>query len=308
MATEVSIRTLLATKTSRDFYPATAQWIHCRNFTYRPHSNECGPRSLLAATILALHPAPYSNILLPWMHNNLAQIARTWIGGQIMQTPFDTAAISSFLCPHQQCTSFQITSAVSMPADLIEWRLHLDTNIEPIKSTIHKQPTSVKLHSNVSLNPLAPIFQPKSSRPIGEHTPPQSYLYASKQHTRVKTQGKCNTRNTTASLPVKKGLQGECNSRITTASLPVKKDLVQKGPSKRTSFLLPRQNLLTKYLPLKNPKPASPLSLSEPTQVSEHSSQSTTLSSEIKPKNERLKPKKPTIPDELPKPKCTQKA
>ena len=176
-----------------------------------------------------------------------------------------------------------------MPADLIEWRLHLDTNIEPIKSTIHKQPTSVKLHSNVSLNPLAPIFQPKSSRPIGEHTPPQSYLYASKQHTRVKTQGKCNTRNT-------------------TASLPVKKDLVQKGPSKRTSFLLPGQNLLTKYLLLKNPKPASPLSLSEPTQVSEHSSQSTTLSSEIKPKNERLKPKKPTIPDELPKPKCTQKA
>ena len=57
MATEVSIRTLLATKTSREFYPATAQWIHCRNFTYRPHSNECGPRSLLAATILALHPA-----------------------------------------------------------------------------------------------------------------------------------------------------------------------------------------------------------------------------------------------------------
>jgi hypothetical protein len=46
MATEVSIRTLLATKTSSEFYPATAQWIQCSNLTYRPHSNECGPRSL----------------------------------------------------------------------------------------------------------------------------------------------------------------------------------------------------------------------------------------------------------------------
>jgi hypothetical protein len=175
-----------------------------------------------------------------------------------------------------------------MPADLIEWRLHLDTNIKPIKSTNHKQPTGVKLHSKDSLNPLAPIFQPKCSRPIGEHTPPQSCLYPSKIHTKVGTQEKCDTCNTTASLPVKEG--------------PVK-----KGPSKRTSFLLPGQSLLTKYLPLKNPKPASPLSLSEPTPVSEHTSQSTILSSELKPKDERPKPEKPTVSDELPKPKCTQK-
>jgi len=56
------------------FYPPTAIWMKCYNYTFSPHSNECGIRSLLAASIQAVHPAPHENILLPYMHYNLAQI------------------------------------------------------------------------------------------------------------------------------------------------------------------------------------------------------------------------------------------
>jgi hypothetical protein len=95
--TEDSIRVLLSTKTTTEFYPPTAEWIKCYNFTYRPHSNECGPRALLASTLLAVHPNPSAHTLMPLMHKNLAQIARTWIGGQLLQPEFDEAAILPFL-------------------------------------------------------------------------------------------------------------------------------------------------------------------------------------------------------------------
>jgi hypothetical protein len=58
--------------------PTNSTWINCHGYTYHPHSNECGPCTLLALVIMSLHPNPSSNILLPFMHPNLAKICRWW--------------------------------------------------------------------------------------------------------------------------------------------------------------------------------------------------------------------------------------
>jgi len=77
-ATEAQVRAIIS---SRDplFFPETASWIPCHNYTYHPHSNECGINTMLALMIQALHPSPSPSILLPYMHTNQAQIGRSWI-------------------------------------------------------------------------------------------------------------------------------------------------------------------------------------------------------------------------------------
>jgi hypothetical protein len=114
-STEFFIRETLS-KTDDKFYPPDAHWINCHNFTYHPHSNECGPRTLLALTIMMLHPEPDNTILLPYMHHNLANIARAWVASTILMgyplipylhklgyTPLPTTKIShsnpSYLIP-----------------------------------------------------------------------------------------------------------------------------------------------------------------------------------------------------------------
>jgi hypothetical protein len=71
-----SIHSLFSTHTSETFHPYDAEWIKAHSFTYMPHSNECGPRTLLALLTIAIHPTPNADILLPLMHDNLAQICR----------------------------------------------------------------------------------------------------------------------------------------------------------------------------------------------------------------------------------------
>jgi len=83
-STKVTLQQLLATTADEPFYPPNAVWINCRSVTYTPHSNECGPRVLLALTIMSLHPNPSENMLLPYMHNNIAQICRTWIAASLL--------------------------------------------------------------------------------------------------------------------------------------------------------------------------------------------------------------------------------
>jgi hypothetical protein len=57
---------------------------------YVPHSNECGPRALLAAAIYSLHPNPNKNSLIPAMHPNIAQISRWWVAKSILTQDIDT--------------------------------------------------------------------------------------------------------------------------------------------------------------------------------------------------------------------------
>jgi len=70
--------------TSSSFHPIGSQWKNIISYTYHPHSNECGPRSLLAAFVTALHPNPSKYILLPFLHANIAQISRWWVANTII--------------------------------------------------------------------------------------------------------------------------------------------------------------------------------------------------------------------------------
>lgn len=76
---EKELKTLLHMTVDPQFYPQDPEWVHCKSYTYQPHSNECGPRTLLALAIMGLHPSPNENMLLPYMHINLDQISRAWV-------------------------------------------------------------------------------------------------------------------------------------------------------------------------------------------------------------------------------------
>jgi hypothetical protein len=79
-ATERIIKQILFENAPSTFRPPGSIWITSTDTTYRPHSNECGPRSILALTVLMSHPNPHINVLQPYMHPNLAMTARTWLG------------------------------------------------------------------------------------------------------------------------------------------------------------------------------------------------------------------------------------
>jgi hypothetical protein len=56
-STEADVKTTLLSL-GIEFYPDSAIWIKCSSYTYLPHSNECGARTLLALAVMMLHPTP----------------------------------------------------------------------------------------------------------------------------------------------------------------------------------------------------------------------------------------------------------
>jgi hypothetical protein len=230
--TETDIKNLLSNNTSQEFYPPSASWTRCLNYTYRPHSNECGPRSLLAATILALHPDPSSNVLLPIMHKNLAQITRTWIAGQLIQENIDIEAIKN--CIRATPTLMPLsTSSPSSPADLIQWKPGTEQNalspntsmkkkiqslFPPLEHTIQKNPLR-------PLNPLAPIFIPSQTKDKEEN----------KKHEAMSTLPRYRTNNQLLLT----------TTETTTSTASKKKKYV--APARRMETLLPGQTTLTRF-------------------------------------------------------------
>jgi hypothetical protein len=81
---EHQIKALITKGTNKQFCPPSADWITSKNLMYTPHSNECGPRMLIALTIMMMHPSPHNGMLIPYMHPNLAQIARTFVATTIL--------------------------------------------------------------------------------------------------------------------------------------------------------------------------------------------------------------------------------
>jgi hypothetical protein len=149
------------------FYPPSSTWIKCNNYTYTPHSNECGIRSLLAASVQALHPAPHENILIPYMHQNLAQIGRTWIATSLMNSHIDDAPLNWTI--YQLNTLPSLPPYQSLPASLISWESALvantsntTTNPSPIPSLTPELELSGKpIGEKFTLNPLALPFFPR---------------------------------------------------------------------------------------------------------------------------------------------------
>jgi hypothetical protein len=132
--TENQIKQLIFHHTDSEFCPLNAEWIHCKGNHYHPHSNECGPRTIVALYILALHPSPHENMLLPVMHPNLAQIARTWVATQIINGMPKINGIEPFLSIETCLDSRQTNRAPSSPFDLIPWTTQADINDAPYPS------------------------------------------------------------------------------------------------------------------------------------------------------------------------------
>jgi hypothetical protein len=119
---EHDIKRTLQNHTCPEFYPSSTTWITCQGYYYIPHSNECGPRTLLALHVMATHTNPHKHILLPFMHPNIAQISRTWIAsslisGTLIKIPSNH--LSDTTTPSRQLTSLTMTS---VPYDLISWK------------------------------------------------------------------------------------------------------------------------------------------------------------------------------------------
>jgi hypothetical protein len=83
---------------------------------YTASSCECGPRALLALTMMALHPNADSIILFPLMHPNLAQISRTWVAKTII-----TKHLDIYPFPNSQTNPPIPFRGQSCPTSVIDW-------------------------------------------------------------------------------------------------------------------------------------------------------------------------------------------
>jgi hypothetical protein len=144
--------------------PENSTWLTCPGYTYHPHSNECGPRSLLSIAIMAFHPAPHPNILIPYMHPNISQISRWWVAKSIIDDTFDRTTFQLvFSDNHHDSLSL---NKDAQPFDLAPLCHHVTTNSPLVP---HEDNDSVSLDQHMSHetspSPSLPITTPKRYSP-----------------------------------------------------------------------------------------------------------------------------------------------
>ena len=79
-STEREVKHVISQNTPREFYPMSTIWISCKTPNFSPHSNECGPCTILALAVLSQHPNPHAGALCPYLHSHLAQVCHEWMG------------------------------------------------------------------------------------------------------------------------------------------------------------------------------------------------------------------------------------
>jgi hypothetical protein len=200
-STEALIKSILSSS-HPEFFPAQTKWLSCHNYTYSPHSNECGIRTLLALSVLAIHPNPQEYSLLSYMHSNLAQIGRAWVAIAILNSNIPHEPLQLTI-DHPVCPTLALLQGPH-PSSIIPWQkqsmIHGTKCVEILlvdstdRTTNPKQPLSdqtnltksdsdritnypvqidekkqINLRSyeerqSQKLNPLAPEFIPESRR------------------------------------------------------------------------------------------------------------------------------------------------
>jgi hypothetical protein len=147
---EQSIKRVLSSS-NRLFYPSSAIWLSCNNYTYSPHSNECGIRTLLALMVQAIHPSPHVGMLLPYMHGNLAQVGRAWVAICILRSHIPPEPLHDIISDPTPVT-FLGPTAISTPASIVQWsELH-----SPSTMTSSLEPKGVSNLSDASSPDLSP--------------------------------------------------------------------------------------------------------------------------------------------------------
>jgi len=104
--------------TSHEFHPADSVWLNC------------GLRSLLAATIMALHPSPSTKMIIPFMHPNISQISRWWVAKSILSSTVNINPIQALFHPQSSCNDTMSLHREASPADLAILPLnHQETSV-----------------------------------------------------------------------------------------------------------------------------------------------------------------------------------
>jgi hypothetical protein len=119
--TEMALKKLLQTGTSTEFYPPNSRWVSCRTPIFRPHSNECGPRTMLALAVMISHPAPHPTIIHTYISSNLAQHSRHWMCIVLLM------GIVPFLEQNEVTQANHPPVIESIPATLISWQNTITT-------------------------------------------------------------------------------------------------------------------------------------------------------------------------------------
>lgn len=91
--------------------------ISVKTTTYLPHSNECGPHTLLALTIMGLHHNPDESMLIPFMHANIAQITCIWITNTLLLNSFDITPFQQYIQTQNNTANHECTKQ-SIPYNL----------------------------------------------------------------------------------------------------------------------------------------------------------------------------------------------
>ena len=129
----MTLKKILQTGTSTEFYPPNSRWILCHTPIFRPHSNECGPRTMLALAVMISHPAPHPTIL--HLSSNLAQHSRHWMCIVLIMG-------SVPLLEQKEVTQANHPPAMQLiPATLISWPNSISERQNNTKST---QPLSAE--------------------------------------------------------------------------------------------------------------------------------------------------------------------
>ena len=184
-STEQNIRAHLSTVPG--LVPKDSVWINCDNYTYYPHSNECGPRTILVLAIFISHPSPSCTMLTQYM-NPMAMQSRTWMSHLLL------TGSSSLIPPQSNSPPLQTKIAQSTPYDLVPWsgtiqsisdhlrRSNSKSTLEKVSSTKAPLPSTDKPVHNPEAAPSSPsnllIKNPRKTR-LPENT--QSLLIALSQ-------------------------------------------------------------------------------------------------------------------------------
>jgi len=133
---------------SKEFYQSNAIWHNFPSYTYLPHSNECGPHTLMALSVFALHPDPSQNMLLPYMNSNLAQISRWWVARSLINQEFPLNIFNRDITP-SQFTYPPLWNQNSDPANLA---MLINTQIANISTQDSSPPLSTTLSNYKNYN------------------------------------------------------------------------------------------------------------------------------------------------------------
>jgi hypothetical protein len=186
-SSEQQVRQVLSTS-HPEFYPPSTQWVTCKNYIYIPHSNECGIHTLLALSIQAVHPHPHEKMFLTYIHQNLAQIGRTWIARALLNSHIPPESLNNLLSC--KIANYLGPSAQSVPRSLIVWGS--SSQVFPPKSLNEKHENALyKLQHTPfiasTLNPLAQSFLPRHLSSSHSKLSPSAKLFSKRPPTRPET-------------------------------------------------------------------------------------------------------------------------